>query len=119
MTWRSGGIISSQSSRPPCSETVQPKLERVLSLMTKVARELSQLEQGELAGFRRKAEIKDESGWRGPAGAVQPFEKSSASPDAAATIKWQGRIWSVRAQDLRRALVHVLVIILLTWGLET
>ena len=78
-------------------QTAQLRLERAMSSRTRLAAEQLELQPGDLVDFWRRPATKDESGWRGPAAVT-------VAPRPPITVRWQGRSYDVRLQDLRRAL---------------
>ena len=81
-------------------QTAQLRLEGALSPRTRLAAEQLELQPGDLVDFWRRPATKDESGWRGPA-------TVTVAPGPPITVRWQGRSYDVRVQDLRRALVYL------------
>ena len=71
-----------------------------MSSKTRLASEQLELQPGDLVDFWRRPATKDESGWRGPA-------TVTVAPGPPVTVRWQGRSYDVRVQDLRRSLVYL------------
>ena len=79
---------------------------------TRVAGEQLALEPGDLVDFWRKPAAKDESGWRGPARVIEAPGRTGDATSPAATVRWQSRDLQVRTQDIRRAFVYCVMLIL-------
>ena len=79
-------------------QTAQSRLQRAMSSKTWLAVQQLDLKQGDLVDFWRKPSTKDDSGWRGPATVVDIGTPLS--------IKCQNRHYTVRVQDVRRAIVY-------------
>ena len=80
----------------------QQRIKRASESKTRIATQQLQLEPGDLVDFWRRPDTKDESGWRGPATLVDTRQP--------VTIRWQDRFLQVRTQDLRRALVYLVLL---------
>ncbi|CAK0813698.1 unnamed protein product, partial [Prorocentrum cordatum] len=78
--------------------TAKDRLRRALRSKTRAPHEALQLVVGDQVDFHRPPSTKEESGWRGPATLLQ------VGPPV--LIRWQGRVFQVRPQDLRRSLVY-------------
>ena len=70
---------------------------------TRRSGELLELKLGDLVEFYRKPLTKDASGWHGPAEVVNLTNLQ----DGLLHVKWQGRVLSVRIQDVRTAMVYL------------
>ncbi|CAK0831488.1 unnamed protein product [Prorocentrum cordatum] len=78
--------------------TAKDRLRRALRSKKRAPHEALQLAVGDQVDFHRPPSTKEESGWRGPATLLQ------VGPPV--LIRWQGRVFQVRPQDLRRSLVY-------------
>jgi len=78
------------------------KLNRASKAHARITGEQLELKVGDLIEFYRPPGTKDVSGWRGPARVCDVGDISSGNISA----NFQGRVYSIKIGDLRRALVH-------------
>ncbi|CAK0897272.1 unnamed protein product [Prorocentrum cordatum] len=81
--------------------TAKDRLRRALRSKTRAPHETVSLAVGDQVDFHRPPSTKEESGWRGPATLLQ------VGPPV--LVRWQGRVFQVRPQDLRRSLVYIVM----------
>ena len=83
--------------------TAAARMKRAAKAHTRMPGEALQLQTGDLIEFYRDSGSKDVSGWRGPA-VVTDVSSISAG---VIHCKWQGRLFSVKVGEVRRALVYL------------
>ena len=84
--------------------TSRDRLQRAKHSRARASIEQLDLQPRDLVDFWRHPTTKDESGWRGPARVVE------TGPPI--LLQWQGKSISVRPQDVRRALVCAVFLML-------
>ena len=84
--------------------TARQRIERAMKARTRVTTESLELKKDDLVEFHRPPLSKDDSGWRGPANVVD-------TEGGTVTIRWQSRFMQCRIQDVRRALVLLVMLV--------
>ena len=101
-TSRSRFRLQEIATQQMAETTAIERAQRALTSKTRPTLESKQLELGSEVEFYRNPGQKDTQGWRGP-GEVLKVDKDHVD------IKWQGSVVSCRPQDVRLALLYMLI----------